>query len=523
MSALGRLFFVSRAYRAVAKFVMGVMGTPRWILSKGCGAWQRLRGVPGLTLRMQFLLGLAVAAVSIFWGMATAILGLNALYLAAGIIFSIFILVDYRVGVVLLILLLPISNSTIFPHQLLGITGLNPLNLLLIATLMSYALRRFFGGVRHRFMPREVWWLYVVPIGLAAAVGAMHVGEIPSFVALELDLKFDNAQAYLRDVFIRPMYSVFFALLVAAAVVDTRRVEGLLVAGLAALWVIIATVVIFFLASGASLGDISGAGGDSRTFFSPLGFHANGVGRMLAVAFGILLFSASSYQALLPRVVAWASVGIALLATLITFSRGSYLVVLIAGLLYLRSLKNNHRILIMALALPAVLLAMPGAVYNRISFGVGDGADLNTVSSGRTEEIWEPLFPEIFSSPIVGHGLSSIVWSDAMKAGTILVVGHPHNAFLKSLLDMGFLGTALVLLFGWRVWRRMKHLSGDQLLDSRLRGFFAGASAALVGFAISGVSGSSFDPIADQVFLWLAIGVMYGIGTRLESMKASHG
>lgn len=483
-------------------------------------AWPLLRAA---VFWKHWPIALAVTGLSVFWGMATAVLELNALFIAAGLILSAFILIDFRVGVVALILLLPISGTKIFPHQMLGITGLNPVNVLLLATLLSYGVRRLFGGERHRFMPREAWWLYIVPVGVAAAVGMTHVGDIPGFVTLELDLKFDNAQAYLRDVLIRPMYSVLFAFLVAAAVVESRRVEGFMLAGLASLWIIILTVIIFFLSSGASLGDISGAGGDSRTFFSPLGFHANEVGRILAIASGLLLFSAPSYKALLPRVVIWGSAGIAMLATLITFSRGSYLVLFIIGLLYLKSLKSDHRFLIVALALPAILLAMPGAVYNRISFGVGEGADLNTVSSGRTEEIWEPLIPEIFGSPVIGHGLSSILWSDAMHSGAILLVGHPHNAFLKSLLDMGFLGTALVLLFGWRVWKRMQRFSAEPSLDPRLRGFFAGASAALVGFFVAGISGSSFDPVSDQFFLWLAIGLMYGLSTRLESQGNKHG
>src|SRR5215469_8465574 len=62
-----------------------------------------------------------------FLGLVVAVAGLSALYLCVSLIGCIFILRDFRIGVVLLVLLVPISRSAVFPHEMLGITGLNPL------------------------------------------------------------------------------------------------------------------------------------------------------------------------------------------------------------------------------------------------------------------------------------------------------------------------------------------------------------------------------------------------------------
>src|SRR5438128_1045634 len=59
----------------------------------------------------------------------------SALFLMLAVVACVFTFMDFRFGVVLLILLMPFSNSTIFPHQLMGVTGLNPLNVLLFGTL----------------------------------------------------------------------------------------------------------------------------------------------------------------------------------------------------------------------------------------------------------------------------------------------------------------------------------------------------------------------------------------------------
>src|SRR5712675_2172657 len=90
-------------------------------------AWRR--AVPKLSVVAGLLLFGAV------WGSVVAVAELNALYLCIALIGCAFILLDFRVGVVLLILLLPISGSHVFPHAMFGITGLNPFNLLLVGTL----------------------------------------------------------------------------------------------------------------------------------------------------------------------------------------------------------------------------------------------------------------------------------------------------------------------------------------------------------------------------------------------------
>src|SRR5205807_2635723 len=75
------------------------------------------------------------------------------------------IVVDFRIGVVLLILLMPISgSSTLFPHEMFGVVGLNPLNLLLVGTLFSCLLHAAADRSLPQFLPQPLLWLYIVPI-----------------------------------------------------------------------------------------------------------------------------------------------------------------------------------------------------------------------------------------------------------------------------------------------------------------------------------------------------------------------
>src|SRR5262245_13382910 len=71
-----------------------------------------------------------IAVLGVLCGALIGLAGLNALYLCLCALGCAVILFDFRIGVALLILLMPISGSYVFPHAMLGITGLNPLNLL---------------------------------------------------------------------------------------------------------------------------------------------------------------------------------------------------------------------------------------------------------------------------------------------------------------------------------------------------------------------------------------------------------
>ena len=165
--------------------------------------------------------------------------------------------------------------------------------------------------------------------------------------------------------------------------------------------------------------------------------------------------------------------------------------------------------------LPVLLWLMPGAVYSRLDMGMGQG--VNAVSAGRVSGICQPLLPWVTESPIWGHGLQSILWSPAMRADHMLQVTHPHSAWLQAVLDTGFIGLVLLLAF-WmgHVWRGFRALARDPALDPEVAGFFEGAAAGLLGMVIANVAGSSFFPVPEQSFLWLAVGMMYGLRLRAK-------
>src|SRR5207302_9381346 len=181
------------------------------------------------------------------------------------------------------------------------------------------------------------------------------------------------------------------------------------------------------------------------------------------------------------------------IALLLTFSRGAFLGFVIVNLIYLCSRRTMKTMILAAIGLPLAILLAPGAFWSRLQMGVGQGMD--EITAGRLDEIWVPLMPEVLKSPPWGNGVGSIMWARAVRFEEMFVVGHPHNAYLQSWLDLGAIGTACLLGFWIYSWFKFRRFARDDRIAPELQGFFEGGAAGIVSFLIAGIAGSSFMPV----------------------------
>ena len=458
---------------------------------------------------------LAIGLLGALWGIAVAAGGLTSFYLCATLIACSLIVVDFRIGVVLLILLMPISgSSTLFPHEMFGVVGLNPLNLLLAGTLFSCLLHAAAERSLPQFLPQPLLWLYIVPIVIAGAIGSRHIHEIaPALLILFQELDFANAAAYLREWVAKPLLMVVFALLAGAAVAKSARPEKWLIPVIISMCVMAALVPVYVARSGMSLNQL--ASSEAREFLSPLGLHANELGRLYASAVALALFTWSDSGSRGLRLALLLALGLSLVALVLTFSRGGFVAMAVATVLYLLRRFSARTLIITCVAVGGVLLFAPHAIYERLSAGQGQGID--AISAGRVNGLWLPLLPEVLHHPLIGNGIGAMLWSDTMRRGAgsmTLAVTHPHNAFLQAALDMGLTGLVLLCAYFAHAWRGLRARANDPDIPAGLRGFFQGAAAGLVGMLISDFTDSSLTPRPEQAFLWLAIGMMYGYRGR---------
>ena len=443
-------------------------------------------------------------------GYALATQEAQALYIGIAGAAAVAVLLDYRIGAILLVALLPVSSTSLFPRGLLGITGLNPVNMLLAATLLAYIVK---GRLEHPgpLFPKPLVLLFVAPIVVAALIGATHVDDIHPDFYDQLVINYTNWTGYIRDAAIKPLFTVLAAVLVAAAVAKARRPEPYVTA-IAVGTVILALVMFgFIIASGVRIGWL--ASPRARAFFDQIGTHANELGRVFVSVYALMLFAWWETKNEKAKIALFAVLGIVTIGIVLTFSRNAFLgFFLVNGLFLLWRFQAKKLGLAMLGAAFAAAMA-PGAVYRRLTYGFDTGS-ADAVSAGRIDGIWLPLIPDALQSPIFGQGLDSIMWSHAMLSGSMLFVGHPHSAYLQAILDMGLVGLALIVMYYWTVWRGFRALGSNAYLSPLMRGFFQGACAALIAFAVAGFTGGSLRPQPENMPLWMAIGIMYGLLAR---------
>jgi O-antigen ligase len=245
--------------------------------------------------------------------------------------------------------------------------------------------------------------------------------------------------------------------------------------------------------------------------------HANELGLMFNMAFALTLFCFFSIKGGLRKWLLGIAGMVLLVAITLTFSRGAYLGFLVTALYFLYTQKKIRVMLPGLVLLPATILLMPQAVLDRATTGAQD-RNIDTISAGRYDGIWRPLLPEVQDSPVIGNGLSSILWSKAAQRGAILRVGHPHSAYLGVLLDMGVLGAVVIVLLFWHM-RRLFHVLAMQCADPIWRGFFRGAVACILLLLVQGLTDDRFTPTFPQTFLWLAYGIALGLAARMPECR----
>ena len=302
----------------------------------------------------------------------------------------------------------------------MGITGLNPLNLLLAGD----ARRRSCcaGGcsaVRRRCVPRRCCGCTSCRSSIGGLIGVPHVDEIPAVLLRDRAAALhQRARLPARHAWSSRCSSPLAALLIGAAVARSREARalhrpdrGLDVAD-------VALIQIGFIVDVRRQPRLRSPARPRARSSRELGLHANDLGRLYAVGLRAAAVHLGGDQATRgSSSLLFATMGVVSLAPA-------------AHLLArrLRRLLRDQR------AVPAVEVQRQRRSRWRSSRWRprrGDGrrvpstgasrwastADANTVSAGRIDGIWLPLLPELANSPIWGNGLGSITWSDPMRDG----------------------------------------------------------------------------------------------------------
>lgn len=350
-----------------------------------------------------------------------------------------------------LILLSVVMQRRDFPSYLMGINGLNPWNLLLLASLFAVVIRHKGSGrsLDLPWRPAVLLLTFLVLIAVAYLRAVSDLDSIPETGPDGFSELRPPVIGFTGDFLINRLKFMVPALLLFDAC-RTRRsivtaVGIICFASVAYALLVIRHVPLSTLVSGSEEEFM----GFRHRIDRDIGLMAIDMSMLLAGSFWALVaFTLLAVRRRWQQVLMLVPIGILFLGMVLCHSRGSYLGFAAAGLV-LAVVRLRAFLLLLPVAIGAIFVFMP-AIPARLGMGMGivDAAgemtqDWDEVTAGRVTDIWPATIEQIGKGPLLGFGglacLRTDVYRKWAEISSDLPV-HPHNAYLECLVDMGVIG-----------------------------------------------------------------------------------
>lgn len=427
----------------------------------------------------------------------------------------------YR-GVLGLVALIAVVEHPDFPKTLAGVQGLNPWNILLAITMLSWLINRRKDGYAWD-MPRGISFLlmaYVFLIVVAFMRAASDLGSVIEYAQL---LGSDEIPTF-TGLFAEHIINGLKWLIPALMLYDGCRSEERLretVLVIIGVYFLLAVQIIKWMPMSALIGGEDLGERALKILSNEVGFHRVNLSMMMSGSAWAAVFAASVFQNRSIRMALFASAAAISFAMALTGGRTGYVTWVVMGMLYAWTRSRKLFFLLPVLVVLAIPL-IPG-LSERLTMGFGgknvdtnvaihsnenvtetSKVDLYTVTSGRTFA-WPFVLDKISEKPWFGYGKLAMQRS-GVSTYLLLEYGeefpHPHNLYLEWVFDNGLIGALPVFLFFALVLVYAFRLLGGHSIESGL----GGMTIALVGsMLIAGFGSQTFYPREGAVCLWVAI------------------
>ncbi|MCL2748360.1 MAG: O-antigen ligase family protein, partial [Oscillospiraceae bacterium] len=214
------------------------------------------------------------------------------------------------------------------------------------------------------------------------------------------------------------------------------------------------------------------------------------------------------------RALCWAGVVVMCLGCVFTFSRGAWVGLLVAVLVF--SLLRDRRLLILGALAAVVALSIP-QIWNRFSFIFTSAFERNNTSGGRSERWAYGLDLLERTNPVFGFGLGRFGGAVAMQnqTGSIRYF-YLDNYYLKILVEMGYVGLVsylfLLLSMLCNMLRALFRVRADNERYSLISGIFAG----LVGVLVHCYFENIFEVPYMSAYFWGLCALVMVMGWKLR-------
>jgi O-antigen ligase len=229
----------------------------------------------------------------------------------------------------------------------------------------------------------------------------------------------------------------------------------------------------------------------------------------LAYMAGTWFANRAKWQKIGAQLMLFAAGGAMCLGCLVTFSRGGWLGMVVAIVVF--ALLRDRRLLMLFLAVLAVAVFIP-EITNRIAFLFTSDFAEGSMRAGRAIR-WEIGWDLLSRNPILGFGLGRFGGAVAMQNQVIegMRYFYMDNYYLKTLVEMGWLGLsgylfllASLLVSGIRAYTRVYG-------DPRLRAMASALLASLAGVLAHCLFENIFEVPYMLAYFWMLGGALLAL------------
>ncbi len=413
-----------------------------------------------------------------------------------------------------LILMMAIIESEDMPKTMFGIQGLNLWNVLFIGIVIAWLASRKREGLQWD-MPRHIkilllMYLGVIVIGfLRAAFDRTNIENYPlkSLISEELlnTIKWALPGILLFDG------------------CRTRRRFAMALICILTFYLIIGIQVVRFMPPSAAF-DLNSMSSLRVRLGRYIGYSACDISAMLSGASWAVLATLPLIQRKKYRVFILVAAGIITFGQALTGGRAGYVAWGVTG--FTLCLLKWRKYLVLAPVVVILLpLVFPSATarffvgFNQTDVEGNAAVNEDSMTSGRIL-MWPYVIDEIGKSPLIGYG--RLAMSRTGLQNQLLEMGlsfpHPHNVYLETMLDNGFIGSLPIFIF-WGmtlIYSAGFFRSKDPLFSAVGGVVFALTLAQLV----AGMGAQHYFPRISTMGLWTASYLMFRIYVEEKRMKA---
>jgi putative inorganic carbon (hco3(-)) transporter len=238
---------------------------------------------------------------------------------------------------------------------------------------------------------------------------------------------------------------------------------------------------------------------ENKRSLGPLGYGSNQTAAFLA-QFAMFFWGFAQFvKRKKLRLIFYGLVALTIFADLYTFSRGSYLA-LIVSVIVLGLLKDRKLIIIAAVFLFTWQAIVPTAVRERVNMTQNSNGKLEDSAQERVS-LWEAAEASIISNPVLGIGFASYQLSSHVDG-----LRDTHNWYVKVMVETGIVGMIIVLAMlqqvlalAYRLFKRAE--------DPLYRGLGLGLFVGMLACIVANFFGDRWTYLEITGMLWVLVAV----------------